>query len=348
MERVILRLCFPRWQRLLVALSFVTFAAPTIHATTLDSVRGKGFIQCGVSQGLAGFSSPDASNQWAGIDVDLCRAVAAAIFDDPTKVKYTPLSAKERFTALQSGEVDLLSRNTSWTLQRDTALGLAFVGVTYYDGQGFLVRKKTKVSHVDDLGGATLCTQTGTTTELNIADYFRARGLKYSILVYEKNDEVVAAYEAGRCDVMSADQSGLYAARLKLKTPDDHMVLPELISKEPLGPAVRHGDDQWADIVRWSLYALLEAEELGITQGNIETLRQTSPSPGVKRFLGVEGNLGKDLGLTNNWAYSVIKHVGNYGEIFERNLGEHSPLKILRGQNALWNKGGLHYAIPFR
>jgi general L-amino acid transport system substrate-binding protein len=327
---------------------FTIFTAHLGEAATLESVQSKGFLQCGVSQGLAGFSTPDRNNQWTGIDVDLCRAVAAAIFGDAQKVKYTPLSAKERFTALQSGEIDLLSRNTSWTLQRDTALGLAFVGVNYYDGQGFLVRKKTNVARVQELGGATLCTQTGTTTELNTADYFRARGLKYSILVYEKNDEVVAAYEAGRCDVMSADQSGLYAARLKLKNPEEHVVLPELISKEPLGPAVRHGDDKWADVVRWSLYALFEAEELGITQEQVETLRQTTQSPAIKRFLGVEGNLGKDLGLTNDWAFKIIKQVGNYGEIFDRNLGEKSPLKILRGQNALWNKGGLHYAIPFR
>jgi general L-amino acid transport system substrate-binding protein len=334
------------WIRLFAG--FAIFTAHLGNAATLERVQSKGFLQCGVSQGLAGFSTPDKNNQWTGIDVDLCRAVAAAIFGDAQKVKYTPLSAKERFTALQSGEIDLLSRNTSWTLQRDTALGLAFVGVNYYDGQGFLIRKKATVASVQELGGATLCTQTGTTTELNIADYFRARGLKYSILVYEKNDEVVAAYEAGRCDVMSADQSGLYAARLKLKNPEDHVVLPELISKEPLGPAVRHGDDKWADVVRWSLYALFEAEELGITQEQVESLRQTTQSPTIKRFLGVEGNLGKDLGLSNDWAFKIIKQVGNYGEIFDRNLGEKSPLKILRGQNALWNKGGLHYAIPFR
>lgn len=317
-------------------------------ATTLDNVRAKGFLQCGVSQGLAGFSTPDASNQWTGIDVDLCRAVAAAIFGDPQKVKYTPLSAKERFTALQSSEIDILSRNTTWTLQRDAALGLDFVGVMYYDGQGFLVRRKSQVTSVKDLSGATVCTQTGTTTELNIADYFRTHGLRYTILVYEKNDEVVAAYEAGRCDVMSADQSGLYAARLKLKKPEEHLVLPELISKEPLGPAVRHGDNQWADIVRWTLYALLEAEELGISHANVEDLRKASINPQVRRFLGVDGTLGKDLGLGMDWAYHIVKHVGHYGESFDRHLGDQSPLKIARGQNALWNHGGLHYAIPFR
>ena len=336
-----------QWSLVLVSCTTLLYGSSG-HGTTLESVKSKGFIQCGVSQGLAGFSTPDANNQWAGIDVDYCRAVAAAVFGDPQKVKYTPLSAKERFTALQSGEIDILARNTTWTLQRDAALGLDFVGVNYYDGQGFMVRKKTNVTNVDQLSGATLCTQTGTTTELNTADYFRAHNLRYQIIVYEKNDEVVAAYEAGRCDVITADQSGLYASRLKLRKPEDHIVLPDLISKEPLGPAVRHGDNQWADIGRWTLYVLFEAEELGVTQANVDELLKSSKNPAIRRFLGLEGVLGRDLGLAPDWAYHIVKHVGHYGEIFERNLGTGSPLKIARGYNALWNHGGLHYAIPFR
>ncbi len=321
--------------------------SPSALAATLDNVKKKGFVQCGVSQGLAGFSSPDAKNNWTGIDVDVCRAVAAAIFGDATKVKFTPLSAKERFTALQSGEIDLLSRNTTWTLVRDTTLGLDFIGVTYYDGQGFMVRKKLNVKGAKELGGATICVNTGTTTELNVADWFRANNLKYKLLVFEKNDEVVAAYDAGRCDVFTTDQSGLYSDRLKLKAPDDHVILPELISKEPLGPAVRHGDNQWADVVRWSLYALTAAEELGLTQANVDKLK-TEQNPEIRRFLGIEGDMGKDLGVTADWAYQIVKQVGNYAESFERNLGAASPLKIARGQNNLWNKGGLQYPMPVR
>lgn len=312
---------------------------------TLDDVRKKGFLQCGVSQGLAGFSSPDAKNNWSGIDVDVCKAVAAAIFGDVSKVKYTPLSAKERFTALQSGEIDVLSRNTTWTLIRDTALGLDFAGVTYYDGQGFMVPKKLKVTKAKELAGATICVQTGTTTELNVADFFRANNLKYKILVFEKNDEVVAAYDAGRCDVLSTDQSGLYASRIKLKNPDDHVILTEVISKEPLGPAVRHGDNQWVDIVRWSLYAMLEAEELGVTSKNLEAMKK-SDNPAIRRLLGVEGDAGKDLGVRSDWAEKIIGGVGNYGEVFARNLGD--TLKIARGQNALWKDGGLQYPMPVR
>lgn len=314
-------------------------------AGTLDTVKKKGFLQCGVSQGLAGFSSPDAKNNWSGIDVDVCRAVAAAVLGDASKVKYTPLSAKERFTALQSGEIDLLSRNTTWTLIRDTALGLDFVGVTYYDGQGFMVPKKLGVKNAKDLDGATVCVQTGTTTELNVADYFRAKKLKYKILVFEKNDEVVAAYDAGRCDVISTDQSGLYADRLKLKKPEDHVILGDVISKEPLGPVVRHGDNQWADVVRWSLYAMLEAEELGVSSKNVEDMKK-SDNPAIRRLLGVEGDAGKDLGLGTDWAVNIIKGVGNYGEIFARNLTD--TLKIARGQNALWKDGGLQYPMPVR
>jgi general L-amino acid transport system substrate-binding protein len=331
-------------RRAAAVLMSVAVAGPAV-AGTLDNVKKKGFVQCGVSQGLAGFSAPDAKNNWSGIDVDVCRAVAAAVFGDATKVKYTPLSAKERFTALQSGEIDLLSRNTTWTLVRDTALGLDFAGVTYYDGQGFMVPKKSDVKAAKELNGATVCVQTGTTTELNVADYFRANGMKYRILVFEKNDEVVAAYDAGRCDVLSTDQSGLYADRTKLKKPDDHVILPEVISKEPLGPVVRHGDNQWGDIVRRSLFAMLEAEELGVDSKNYESMK-TSQNPEVKRLLGMEAGSGKDLGLKDDWALQIIKQVGNYAESFQRNL--EGPLKIARGQNALWNKGGLQYPMPVR
>ncbi len=332
-----------------LVISLIFLATHGIAApNTLEVVKKRGVLHCGVSQGLAGFSAPDSKNSWSGIDVDLCRAVAVAVLGDGTKVKYRPLSAKERFTALQTGEIDLLSRNTSWTLVRDASLGLDFPAVLYYDGQGFMVSKKAGVKAVTELAGATICTQTGTTTELNIADFFRAKNMKYKLVVFEKNDEVVAAYEAGRCDVLSADQSGLYASRTKLKQPADHMVLSEVISKEPLGPAVRHGDNQWADIVRWTLFALLEAEELGLTSQNIDGELKTSKNPGVRRFLGAEGEVGKDLGLRPDWALSIVKQVGSYGEVFERNLGEATPLKIARGMNALWNKGGLHYPMPVR
>lgn len=318
------------------------------HASTLDQVKKRGELRCGVSQGLAGFSSPDSKNAWSGLDVDFCKALAAAVLGDATKVKYRPLSAKERFTALQTGEIDILSRNTTWTLVRDTALGLDFPGVIYYDGQGFMVSKKAGVKTLKDLNGATLCTQTGTTTELNIADTFRSQNLKYKLVVFEKNDEVVAAYEAGRCDVLTADRSGLHADRLRLKKPEDHEILSEVISKEPLGPAVRHGDNQWADVVRWTLFALLEGEELGLTAQNVGDQKKSSQSPAVQRLLGGEGDIGKDLGLKGDWAYQILLQVGNYGEIFERNLGESSPLKIARGQNALWKQGGLHYPMPVR
>ena len=320
-------------------------------AATLDDVKAKGFVQCGVNVGLAGFSAPDDKGEWTGLDVDFCRAVAAAIFGDATKVKFTPLSAKERFTALQSGEIDLLARNTTWTINRDTALGLNFVGVNYYDGQGFMINSKkiTGVNSALQLSGASVCVQAGTTTELNLADYFKANKMEYSPVVFEKNEEVNAAYDSGRCDVLTTDQSGLYATRLSLAAPDDHVVLPEIISKEPLGPAVRQGDDQWFDIVKWSYNAMINAEELGITQANIDEMT-TSTNPDILRFLGKEADtkIGTDLGLGNEWAYNVVKAVGNYGESFERNVGSGSPLKIARGLNALWTKGGIQYAPPVR
>lgn len=331
-----------------LGISFVTFfLAQTSWAQTLEKVQKNKTLSCGVSQGLPGFSSPDSKGNWRGLDVDVCRAVAAAVLGNADKVSYRPLSAKERFTALQSGEIDLLSRNTTWTLVRDTALGLDFTGVTYYDGQGFMVRKKLGVKSAKELDGATVCVNLGTTTELNVADFFRARKMKYKLVAFEKADEVLAAYDAGRCDVFTTDQSGLYAHRIQLKNPDDHIVLPEVISKEPLGPVVRHGDNQWGDIVRWTVFALIEAEELGVTQANVEQMK-TSDNPAIKRLLGVEGDMGQSLGLPKEWAYSMIKAVGNYGEMFDRNLGPKTSLQIARGLNDLWNNGGLHYPMPIR
>jgi general L-amino acid transport system substrate-binding protein len=327
------------------AVSVAAVSAAT--AGTLQDVKAKGFVQCGVSQGLPGFSNPDEKGNWTGLDVDLCRAVAAAIFGDPNKVKFTPLSAKERFTALQSGEVDLLSRNTTWTMQRDTALGLNFAGVNYYDGQGFMVRKSLGVTSALQLNGAAVCTNTGTTTELNVADFFRSHKMQYEVVAFEKADEVVKAYDEGRCDVYTTDRSGLAAQRLKLKNPDEHIVLPEIISKEPLGPVVRQGDDQWFDLVKWTLFAMINAEELGVTSKNVDEMKKSN-NPAIKRLLGVEGNFGENLGVSNNWAYNIIKHVGNYGESYERNVGPKTPLGLSRGLNALWNKGGIMYAPPIR
>jgi general L-amino acid transport system substrate-binding protein len=324
------------------------FGASAASAATLDDVKAKGFVQCGVNTGLAGFASPDAAGNWTGFDVDYCKAVAAAVFGDATKVKYTPTTAQSRFTALQSGEVDMLARNTTWTISRDTALGFNFRTVNYYDGQGFMVTKGLNVKSALELSGAAVCVQSGTTTELNLADYFKANNLEYKPVVFEKLEEVKAAYQAGRCDVYTTDQSGLYSLRLTLTNPDDHVILPEIISKEPLGPAVRQGDDQWFDIVSWTHYALVQAEEFGITQANVDEIKSTSTNPDIKRFLGVEADtkIGTDLGLTNDWAYNIIKGVGNYGEVFERNIGASTPLKIERGVNALWTKGGLQYAPP--
>jgi len=331
---------------LLVAFSLLPPAA--LAGSTLDAVRARGFVQCGVSQGLPGFSSPDDRGQWSGLDVDYCRALAAAVLGDAGRLKFTPLSAKERLTALQSGEIDVLSRNTTWTLTRDSAQGLHFVGVIYYDGQGFMVRKDLKVASARDLDGAAVCLNAGTTTELNLADYFRKHGMKYTPVVFEKADEVVAAYDAGRCDLITSDQSQLYSQRLKLRDPAAHVVLPEVISKEPLSPAVRQGDDEWFNIAKWTLFALVNAEELGASSAEVEKLRASTADPALRRLLGVEGDKGKDLGLSNDWAYQVVRQVGNYGEIFERNLGSRTPLKIERGLNRLWTNGGLQYAPPVR
>jgi general L-amino acid transport system substrate-binding protein len=321
--------------------------AQAASAQTLKAVKDRGMLSCGVSQGLPGFSSPDDKGNWTGLDVDVCRAIAAAVFNDASKIKFVPLSAKDRFTALQSGEIDVLSRNTTWTLSRDTSLGANFTGVTYYDGQGFMVKKALKVNSALELNSASVCVQQGTTTEQNLADYFKGNNMKYEVIAFGTNDEAVKAYESGRCDVFTTDVSGLYADRLKLANVADHVVLPEVISKEPLGPMVRHGDDQWFDIVKWTLYAMVTAEELGMTQKNVDEMAK-SDKPEVKRAVGTDGNLGEQLGLTKDWLVRIVKAVGNYGESFERNVGAGSKLGIARGLNQLWSKGGIQYAPPIR
>ncbi|MSO66720.1 MAG: amino acid ABC transporter substrate-binding protein [Pseudolabrys sp.] len=325
----------------------VVFAAQSASAQTLKTVKDRGMLNCGSNGTLAGFGLPDAQGKWTGLDVDSCRAIAAAIFGDANKVKFVPLSAKDRFTALQSGEVDLLARNTTWTSSRDTSLGLNFVGVNYYDGQGFMVRKTLKVNSALELNGASVCVQQGTTTELNLSDFFRARNMQAKTVTFATANEAIKAYDAGRCDAYTTDASGLYAERLRLANANDHIVLPEIISKEPLGPAVRHGDDQWFDVVKWTLNAMINAEELNITSKNIDEMTK-STNPDIKRFVGTEGNYGEQLGLGKDWAVNIIKHVGNYGEVFDRNVGAGSLLKIDRGLNKLWNKGGIQYAPPIR
>jgi general L-amino acid transport system substrate-binding protein len=316
-------------------------------AQTLNTVKQRGVLVCGVSQGLPGFSSPDDRGNWTGLDVDFCRALASAIFNDPTKVRFTPLSTKDRFTALQSGEIDVLSRNSTWTLSRDSSLGLNFAGITYYDGQGFMVKKSLKINSALELNGASVCTQTGTTTELNLADYFRANKMKYEVLALATGDETIKAYDGGRCDVFTTDVSQLYAEKLKLSNANDHVILPEIISKEPLGPVVRHGDDQWFDLVKWTHFAMINAEELGISSKTVDEALK-SDKPDIKRLVGTEGNYGEQLGVTKDWVVRIVKHVGNYGEVFERTVGSGSKLGIARGLNNLWTKGGIQYAPPIR
>ncbi len=337
-------------KRLATAVTFATvvaFATQAACAQTLNAVKNRGELVCGANGTLAGFGMPDPQGKWTGFDVDFCRAIAAAIFNDPTKVKFVPLTAKDRFTALQSGEIDVLSRNTTWTLSRDAALGLDFPAVTYYDGQGFMVHKSLKVSSALELNGAAVCVQQGTTTELNLADYFRTHHMDLKTVTFASADEALKAYETGRCDSYTTDSSGLYGERLQLAEPSEHIVLPEIISKEPLSPVVRQGDNQWTDIVRWTHFAMIDAEELGVNQANVDE-KLKSDDPETRRMLGVEGQYGEALGLTNDWVYRIIKRVGNYGEVFERNIGQGSPLKIARGLNALWTKGGLQYGPPFR
>ncbi|SDP72022.1 amino acid ABC transporter substrate-binding protein [Phyllobacterium sp. OV277] len=332
---------------LALLLASAAFTATSAKADTLSVIKERGRVNCGVSQGVLGFSNADNTGKWTGFDVDFCHAVSAAVFGDPDKVNFIPLSTKDRFTALQSGEADLLSRQTTWTLSRDTSMGLKFVGTAYYDGQGFMVKKSLGVKSAKELSGASLCTETGTTTELNVADYFKANDIKYEIISFERPDETIVALNNGRCDVYTTDASALYAQRLTLSDPDGFMVLPEIISKEPLGPAVRQGDDRWFNIVRWTLFSLIEAEELGITKENIAK-QMDSGNPSIKRFLGAEGDTGAPLGLDQRWIYNILSTTGNYGEMFDRNLGTGSPLKIARGINALWNAGGLMYAPPAR
>ncbi len=318
-------------------------------AGTLDDVRKRGHLRCGINTGLAGFASPDDKGVWQGFDVDYCRAVAAATLGDATRVRFTNLTGKTRFTALRSGEIDLLSRNTTWTFSRDADLQLTFVGVNYYDGQGFLVPAKLGVRSAKQLDGASICIQTGTTTELNLAEYFRINGLRYRSVPVETFTEARSVYLSGRCDAYTSDASGLAAARAAMAAPDAHVVLPEIISKEPLGPVVRQGDDQWADIARWTLNALVAAEELGIRSDNARDIAATSANPELRRLLGTEALQGREaLGLSATWALDAIVQVGNYGESFERHLGGRSPLGIARGLNALWTQGGLLYAYPFR
>ena len=321
-------------------------AAPQADAATLDQVQKRGKLVCGVHPGLPGFGLQD-NAQWVGFDVDFCRALAAAIFNDPTKIDFVPLTAKDRFTALQSGEVDILSRNTTWTLSREAGQGFQFGAITYFDGQAFMTRKKLNVASALELSGASICVIQGTTTEMNLSDYFRANNMKFEPVTYAYADEAVAAYQEGRCDAFTTDMSGLYAERAKLKAPDEHTVLPEVISKEPLGPAVRQGDDAWFNIVKWTHFAMINAEEMGITSKNVDD-KAKSEAPDMRRLLGAEGNFGEALGLSRDWAYRIVKHVGNYGEVFDRNLGDGSKLKIKRGVNALWSKGGVQYAPPVR
>ena len=329
----------------IVFLLLAASGAPALAQSTLDAVRSRGFVQCGVNTGLAGFAQPDSKGVWRGIDVDLCRAVAAAVFGDAAKVRFTPLTSQQRFTALQSGEVDVLSRNTTWTLSRDTSLGLNFAGINFYDGQGFMVPKKLNVKSAKELNGATVCVLPGTTTELNLADYFRANRMTFKPVVIEKLEELQNAYFSGRCDVFTTDVSGLVSTRgSRAPNPADHVILPEVISKEPLGPLVRHGDDRWFDVVKWSLFAMIEAEEMGLTSKNIDQAL-SSKDPSVQRFVGASGDLGRMLGLDNRWAFNIVKQVGNYGESFDANL---KPLGFERGLNALWKNGGLMYAPPIR
>lgn len=326
----------------------LTISAPVWAGQTFDAVKQRGQVVCGVSTGIGGFSAPDSKGEWSGIDVDLCRAISSAMFGDPNKTKFVQMTTQNRFTALQSGEIDVLTRNSTITLLRDTSLGLNPAGVNYYDGQGFMVTKKLNVKSARELNGATICVQQGTTTELNLADYFRSNKMEFKPVVIEKFDEVLGAFFSGRCDAYTTDGSQLASIRAtRAEKPDDYIILPELISKEPLGPLVRHGDDQWFDVVKWTLSAMIEAEEYGITSKNVdEQLKSTNPN--VQRILGVTPGMGKALGLDEKWAYNAIKQVGNYGESFERHLGKDSPVKLERGLNAQWNKGGLMYAWPIR
>ena len=323
-------------------------ATPALAGKTLDAVKARGEVICGVNTSAPGFSSTDSKGRWQGLDVDTCRAVAAAVLGSGDKVKFVPLNSQQRFAALQSGEIDILSRNSTWTLTRDASLGIVFTGINYYDGQGFMVPKKLKVDSAKKLNGATVCVQAGTTSEKNVADFFLANGMKYKSVVFDTAEAIQSAFFAGRCQVYTTDMSDLAGARTQTAKPDDYAILPDVISKEPLGPAVRRGDDDWFQIVRWSLFALIEAEEAKLTQANVDKMKAESKDPGVQRLLGVTEDTGKLLGLDKEWAYRIVKQVGTYGESFERNMGPKSPLALPRGVNKLWNQGGLMYAPPVR
>ncbi|MEM8630767.1 MAG: amino acid ABC transporter substrate-binding protein [Pseudomonadota bacterium] len=333
---------------ILGALTITGLSAVTAAAATLDDVKARGKLNCGVSTGLVGFAAPDANGNWDGFDVGVCRAVAAAVLGDPEAVEFIPTTGKTRFTALASGEVDMLARNTTWTFSRDVDLKFEFVGINYYDGQGFMVPKELGVTSAKELDGATVCIQTGTTTELNLADFFRSNNISYEPVPIETNAEAQQQYLAGACDVYTTDASGLAATRATFENPDAHVVLPEIVSKEPLGPLVRHGDHDWGDVVRWTLNALISAEELGVSSANVSELAGGTNNPEVNRLLGTEGNLGEMLGLEADWAVKAISANGNYGELFETNIGENTPIGLPRGLNAQWTDGGLIYSPPFR
>jgi general L-amino acid transport system substrate-binding protein len=326
----------------------VAGAAEAQTVNVLDRIKQRGFLTCGVHTGLPGFGYQNDQGQWLGLDVDLCRAVAAAIFDDPTKIRFVQTTTPTRFIVVQTGDVDMLSRNATYTMSRDTAMGMAWPVINFFDGQGFIVRKSLGVASVKGLNGATICVTQGTTTELNLADYFRSNNLKYEVVSFKTNEEGVKAFEAGRCDSFTTDSSGLAAERLKFANPDDFVILPELISREPLGPAVRRGDENFTAVVRWTHYAMLNAEDMGVTRANVEQMKASSTSPEIRRLLGVDGKFGEAVGLPNDWAYRIIRHVGNYGEIFDRNVGAGSRLGLPRGLNALWSQGGQQYPYPIR
>jgi general L-amino acid transport system substrate-binding protein len=341
-----LRRTFRVLSALIVLGAGLLLSAPA-SAQTLDKVKARGSINCGVNPGLLGFSTRDEQGNWSGFDIDLCRALAAAIFNDPKKVQFIPLGTTERLSALQADKIDVLSRNTTWTLSREAPFKLNFAAVTYYDGQGFLTRRSQNVTSALELGGATVCVQKGTTSELNFADYFRLNNMKFELVALPNADDAVKAYDDGKCTVLTSDTSQLFAERLRLKSPDDHVVLPDIISKEPLGPFVRFGDDQWLGIVKWTHYAMVNAEELGVSSSTIDEAMKSS-KPDVKRLVGTEGSYGVQMGLTPDWAARIIRHVGNYAEVFERNVGTGSKLAIPRGINSLWTTGGIQYAPPIR
>jgi len=330
------------------ALAIAAAASPAWAGKTLDAVKQRGQVVCGVNTSGPGFSNADSQGKWTGLDVDFCKAVAAAVLNDSSKVKFVPLNSQQRFTSLQAGEVDVLSRNSTWTLTRDASLGILFTGINYFDGQGFMVPKKLNIANAKKMNGATVCVQAGTTSEKNVADYFGANNMKYKPVVFDTAEAITSAFFAGRCQVYTTDMSDLAGARTKAPKADDYVILPEVISKEPLGPSVRRGDDEWFEIVRWTLFAMLEAEENGLTQANVDAQKASSKDPNVQRFLGVSEDTGKLLGLDKEWAYRIVKQVGNYGESFERNLGPKSPVGLPRGVNNLWTKGGLMYAPPIR